>query len=375
VTRELAAAPSGSSQRAEALAERDALKTQIALLRGQLVQIGTVNVNPGQVVATADLPTGPSSPNMAANVALGFLVGLFAGLVGAFVRDRLDKKIRSREDVERLVRAPLIGLIPSVRLPPRYGGGLFTLAASSTSAAEAFRALRTSLLAMGEQHGVRVILVTSATAAEGKSTLAANLSVVLAQADRRVLLISADMRRPRLQDLFELSNRVGLASVLDRRLPRGEATQQTMVKGLEVMLSGPLPARPAELAQSDEMRELLEQTRNDYDFVVLDGTPILPVADALSMSPFVDAVLFVVNARTAKQGAVAQARIGLDHVGAFVLGAVLNQFDPKTAGYGSYGYEERYGPQQTDTVADVPTRQVGRGRPRDDVERGHQAVE
>ena len=330
------ASSAGATQEA-ATAEQEALQTQLALLRGQLVQVGAVNIDPGEILAAADLPSEPSSPNVLMNLLLGALGGLLVGVMAAFIRDRLDKKIRSVADVEQLLKAPVIGQIPSGRSGRRWE--IEVVAAPRSPNAEAYRSLRTTVRALAEEHGAKVVLITSAMAGEGKSTTAANLAVVLAQAERRVLLISADLRRPRLHQFFQLSNRVGLSSVLERGTPLGKAIQETGVPNLSVLLSGPISSRPAELLQSDAMRRLREAARENYDLVLLDSTPTVPVADATATSPWVDGVLFVVNARTGKQGPVTQARINLDQVGAFILGAVLNEFDPRDIGYDYYSSE------------------------------------
>jgi capsular exopolysaccharide synthesis family protein len=214
---------------------------------------------------------------------------------------------------------------------------LVTLEAPRSPAAEAYRTLRTSVLVSAAQQGVKTLMVVSAVANEGKTTTAANLAVVLAQAEKRVVLISADLRRPRLHEFFGLSSTErGLSEVLrgDRRA--WESLRSGRVEHLWIMASGKVSEQPTELLQSEGMRELLADQREVVDFIVIDVPPVLAVADALVLAPMVDAVLYVANAETTPRGAVLQARAQLDQVGARILGAVLNGVEG-ASGYAFYG--------------------------------------
>jgi capsular exopolysaccharide synthesis family protein len=351
-TRELSEAPDGSAERANLIAERRALKDQISLLRGQLIQLSSFQVTPGEIVSSADLPTSPSGPHLITNTVVGCLIGLFLGILTAFVRDRSVATIRGPEDVERLVGAPVIGYIPSLRARRRARDGLLTVDSPSSPAAEAFRGLRTTLISMVREQHAKVLLLTSASAREGKTTVTANLGVVLAEAGQRVLLVSADMRAPRLHVLFGLPNWTGLTDILDRSLPLSSAVLPSTVSGLNVLPTGPLPSRPVEMAQSRRMAVLLQHARRDYDFIVIDTTPVLPVADALALSTLVDAVLLVVDGRSSSVDEVGNARTALAQVGASVLGAVLNRSNTERARYdGRYGSSGRTYPSNRDDDA------------------------
>jgi capsular exopolysaccharide synthesis family protein len=363
-TRELSEAADGSADRANLIAERRALKDQISLLRGQLIQLSSFQVTPGEVVSSADMPISPSSPHLITNTVVGSLIGLFLGILAAFVRDRSAATIRGPEDVELLVGAPVIGYIPSLKARRRAREALLTVDSPSSPAAEAFRGLRTTLISMVREQDTRVILLTSASAREGKTTVAANLGVVLAEAGQRVLLISADMRAPRLHVLFGLPNWTGLTDILERSLPLSSAVLPSTVPGLNVLPTGPLPSRPVEMAQSRRMAILLQHARRDYDFVIIDATPVLPVADALALTMLVDAVLFVVDGRSASVDEVGNARTALGQVGASVLGVVLNRSNTERARYdGRYGSSGRTYPSDSDDGADGR----GVGAPEEDV--------
>jgi capsular exopolysaccharide synthesis family protein len=233
---------------------------------------------------------------------------------------------------------------------------LVSLEQPKSAVSEAYRTLRTSVLFTGMQRGVKALMVVSPTAGEGKTTTAANLAVSLADANKRVILISADLRKPRVHRFFGLENEVGLSSVLTGDARAWEALQDPKIDNLRVMASGPVPARPGELLQSEAMGELIAELREVADFVIVDTAPILLVADALALAPLVEGVIFVADSEVTTRGAVAHAREQLEQVGAPIIGAVFNNFDPSKARnyspyayypyryrYGRYGYGERYG--------------------------------
>jgi len=211
-----------------------------------------------------------------------------------------------------------------------------------SAVAEAYRTLRTSISFLAAQRGLKVLMITSPAAGEGKTTTAANLALVLADAGKRVVLVSADLRKPRIHRFFGIQNEIGLSSVLAEEIQPWEAILDPGVENLRVLLSGPVPSRPAELLQSDQMGEVLAGLREVADYVIIDTAPMLVVADALALGPLVDGVLFVADSDHTSRSAVAHSREQLEQVGAVVIGSVLNNFDPaKARAYRHYGY---YGP-------------------------------
>jgi capsular exopolysaccharide synthesis family protein len=214
-----------------------------------------------------------------------------------------------------------------------------------SSPAEAYRTLRTGVLFDAASHnGSEVVLVTSPEAGEGKTTTTANLGVALAQAGKRVLLLSADLRRPRLQSFFDLSGEMGLTNVLagEERLSSAIVRPFGM-NNLSLLPSGPVPGNPAELLGSQSMRSLMMEIRNEADVVLIDAPPVLAVADSLTLAQYADAVLLVADSEKTQRSAIHQARQHLHRVRARVMGAVLNNFDPSTArtyhSYAPYAYE------------------------------------
>lgn len=314
-------------------------EAQSATYAAGLAELEQINTNPGQVLAEPDVPNRPSSPNHQMNLALGLLLGIALGVGVAFLRAQTDTRLRDRDRLEEAIGIPVLASIPrdptwEDESQPR----LVSLENPRSSVAEAYRTLRTTVLAAAARHGVRTILVTSPLAGEGKTTTAANLAVVMAQADRRVALISADLRRPRVHRFFDLANEQGLSEVLTGRVTAESAFRRTDVDGLWVLPSGNEPENPAELLQSKAMEELIEEQRDHADFVIIDCPPVLAVADSLGVIPFVDGVLFVADAAGSRVDAVTQAGTQLAQMGAPLLGAVLNDFKMTSAAY-YYGGE------------------------------------
>ena len=308
-------------------------------LQEEIAQIEATPIDPGAILVPADPPGTPSSPNWILNLGLAAMLGLFIGLVAAFVRERTDDRLRGRGDLEETFGVPVMTMIPEVpSWRDRSRPYMVTLEAPRSPAAEAYRTLRTSILVTAAERGVKTFMVVSAMASEGKTTTAANLAVVLAQADKRVVLISADLRRPRLHEFFGLgSSERGLSEVLDGDRRAWEALRSGKINNLWIMSSGKVSDQPTELLQSESMRQLLADQREVVDFIILDCPPVLAVADALVLAPMVDAVLFVADADRTPRGAVVQARAQLDQVGARILGTVLNEVEAGADGYAYYG--------------------------------------
>ena len=301
-----------------------------------------INTDPGDVVSAAVPPIVPSSPNHELDLALGLFAGLFAGVGLAFLKHRTDNRLREREQLEVALGAPVLSMIPRVEgWRNRDEAKLITVTDPLSPAAEAYRVLRPVLLAAAAKRGVKVVMVLSPMAGEGKSTTAANLAVVLAQSGRSVALISVDLRRPRLFEFFQVGSEPGLSEFLagTATLPEVERRVSAQVGGdLVVYPAGHLRAHPAELLQSRQMQRFLEDQREAFDFLILDCPPVLAVSDALPLIPLSDGVLFVANAETTTREQVSLARDRLLQMGANLLGAVINGLSGSSSGY----YDDRY---------------------------------
>lgn len=332
------AGPSSTEER-NAQAQVDELQALITLLRGELTSISTLIINPGQVVGLAALPPEPENAH-ARDLAVGVFLGAFLAIGLAFLRDRTADRLRGRGELEALIRAPVLAIVPRIRgWRRRRSAMLVTRTDPLSPAAEAYRTLRTTMSVMAAQRQVRAVTVLSATEGEGKTTTAANLGVVLAEAGHRVLLISADLRRPRLHSFFGVRPDPGLSNIVD--LAHDAGRWRTKIPNLWVIPSGPPAARPDEILDSDPVQRLLTARPPDLDFIVIDCPPVIPVADALVLALLSDGVLFVADAESARRAVVAEARDQLEQVGATVLGGILNNVDSSGPSYG-YGHYRQF---------------------------------
>ena len=295
---------------------------------------------------------------------LGFLGGLAAGIALAFVLENMDKTVRSVEEVSAISTLPALGAIP---LQARNGHlrtlttgwregqaeslALVAHARPKSGAAEAYRALRTAILLSTHGAPPRVILVTSPSPQEGKTTTAANAAIVLAQRGSRVLLVDADLRRPGLERMLGLRSKGGLSTLISGVEKAEEVIfPSTEVPNLWVLPSGPIPPQPAELLGSNEMREHLSRWRDEFDHVVIDTPPCLSVTDAAVLSASVDRILLVARYGQTSKPALRRACGLLMQVNARVLGVVLNAFDQRADGYYHY-FGGRYAGQYYDDGA------------------------
>lgn len=340
INEQLGSLPEGSSRWRTLSDQRSQLDASRLSLQGQLVSISALSTDPGQVVQPAQRPTSPSSPDHPLNLALGLFAGLVGGMSLAYARERFSDRIADPVVLERYLGAPTLGLIP--KAPALRGSARVAILEDPRGpAAEAYRTLRTNLLAVSRRPPLKTVLVTSADMGEGKTSTAANLAAALAQVGRSVILISADLRFPRAHAFFGIPNDHGLGQVLRGRLPLSEALADTELPDLRVLPSGPVTDvdEPVELLQSDRMREVIEGC-GQADFVLIDGPPILSMADSLVLAGMVDGVLLVIDARSATRAGVAEPRHRIEHVGGRIIGGVLNRVEgwDRRAAYTAYDY-------------------------------------
>jgi succinoglycan biosynthesis transport protein ExoP len=274
-----------------------------------------------RVVQPAAVPDEPSTMSLPLVLVLGAVLGLAAGVAAALARNALDTSVKSVEVLRAAADAANLGTIAYDAQVPRRP---LTLHGDPQSPrAEAFRQLRTNLQFVDVDHPRKVIVVTSAMPAEGKTTTTANLAIALAAAGSRVLLVEGDLRRPKVADLLGLERTVGLTSVLSGRLPVDEAIQAWGSGQLHVLASGPLPPNPSELLASRQMTALVDELRRAYDVVLIDSPPLLPVTDAAAVAPATDGVLLVCRFRQTTKSQVEAAAAALRAVSAPLLGTVF----------------------------------------------------
>jgi succinoglycan biosynthesis transport protein ExoP len=330
-------------------AQLTALSNQQAVLKGQLAQLqvsGATASTGLELVTPATEPTSPSSPKPLEDALLGLIAGLLLGIGAVFLRDNLDDTLTTGESVERVSGATVLATVPMVGSWRRNANPVAISVSEPTSQpAEAYRSLRTSLQFVRSDGSLRTILVTSPSAGDGKTATVVNLGAVFAQAGARVVLVSCDLRRPGLGQFFAPSGHAELSAVLSGEEPLDRALSPVpSVDGLWTVGSREVAANPTELLGGNRMRSLVDDLGKRFDIVLIDSPPVLPVADALILSGYADAVLLVVSAGSTRRGELRRAGEKLAQAGAPVVGAVLNKATAQDGyGYG-YGYSGGYQP-------------------------------
>ena len=291
------------------------------------------------LVEPAVPPRNPARVPLLQNTALAAVVGLIAAVGVVFLIEALDDTVKGPEDVARHLGLPILGLIIHTE-----DGNLPVAAEKPRSpVAEAYRSLRTNIQFASVDYPVRSILVTSTSPEEGKTTIASNLGVVLAQGGREVVLIDADLRRPKLHTAMNLPNRRGLTSLfVQQNVHLDGVINPTKLTGLSVITSGNLPPNPAELLASERMYNILAALKTEKDLVVLDTPPIMAVTDAVVLSRHVDGVIIVIKPGVTKLGSAQQTVEQLKRINANLLGVVLNDVQLKRSRYAHYYYTNGY---------------------------------
>jgi capsular exopolysaccharide synthesis family protein len=292
------------------------------------------------VTNEASLPTVPSAPRPKINLALGLLIGLALGVGAAVLRETLDTTVKGKDDLQQLTGATPLGVIaedPEVAKRP-----LVVQVEAQSPRAETFRQLRTNLQFVDVDRPLKTVVMTSASAEEGKSTTACNLAITLAQAGVRTILVEADLRRPRVADYMGLEGAVGLTSVLTGLTSLDEALQPWGRNAMWVLASGPLPPNPSEILGSHQMSELLKTLEDRADVIVLDSPPLLPVTDAAVLARHADGAVLVVRHGKTRREQVTRALEALQGVDARLLGTVLNWAPVKGPDADNYGYGPGY---------------------------------
>jgi tyrosine-protein kinase Etk/Wzc len=359
----------GSLQKAAEELRSEYQRAQIS----EAVEAGQV-----EIVDPATLPVNPQNTGGPLKMLLGLALGLMLGSGAALLRESMNTSLRGHEELETLLQVPGLVVIPRIApdaqrarvglrrlLPAALGNGngngahadggapepaVLAVADGRSTAAEAYRTLRTNLIFSQTGRALKSVIITSASPGEGKSTTSSNLAAAFAQQGMRVLLVDADLRRPTLHTIFGTPREPGLTQVLVGQKVLAEALQETSVKGLSLLTAGVLPPNPAELLGSPVMRELLETMAEGFDMVILDTPPVMAASDSSVLASMVDGVVLVVRAGRTERGMAQQAVRQLTSVGARVLGAALNDPDRVATAYGGAGYYyyayNYYGPRE-----------------------------
>ncbi|NLF79491.1 MAG: polysaccharide biosynthesis tyrosine autokinase [Chloroflexi bacterium] len=320
---ELANIAPQDDERISALAQTITLKEGLyADLLRQYEEVRTADVlraNRVYVVEPASAPTKPSKPNRPVNLALGLAGGLAAGLGLAFLAEHMDRRLFTSDAIQARTGLPIIGSIPDIRW--RHKPMIYN---HPSPQHEAYRRLRANILSIAGNAPPRTLLVTSAQPREGKSTVTANLAFALAKSGHRVVVVDADLRRPRLHTIFGLPNAAGLGAVLEQETTLDTALQATSFEGVTTLVSGP-SAVPVELLDSERMTEILNDLTHQFDMVLIDTPAFLAVMDAILLAPKVDAVLLVVGRAIASGDRVQDTCTQLGNTNAPLIGVVVNR--------------------------------------------------
>jgi len=311
------------------------------------------------ILEPAGVSTVPSYPHRAKFLAAGIVLGGLCGFGLAWLRELLDHRLRGVDEVAEVLQLPVMGVLPHLggaREPHQVGR--MAAHAPRSSLSEAIRTLRTALHFGLAGHDAKTIAVTSPSPGDGKSTVASNLAIAMAQADQKVLLIDADLRKPTQHLIFELSMDRGLASILSHRRPVDEAIVPSGVESLHVLPCGPLPSNPVELLNNGFFAELLEDLKTRYDKIVIDSPPVMPVADARVIAAISDSTLLVLRAERSSRRFSQSARNELWRVRAKRLGVIVNGVPSRKGGSYGYGYGQGeyggYGGYGPDDDAQLP---------------------
>jgi succinoglycan biosynthesis transport protein ExoP len=317
------------------------------------------------VIAPARVPGAPASPRTSLNVIAGLLAGLAAGVVAAGIRDAVDTRVRTADGLRRLTDLPLLGTFGSegqrqgLLQGPRSGQAqgprqLFLETAPHGAEAESYRTLRTDVQFLGVRGRSLSLVVTSAKPAEGKSTVAANLALALAEAGTRVVLVDADLRRPSVAETLGLEGAAGLTSLLIGKAGLDDVLQRFGDGGLQVLTSGPVPPNPGELLASPAMADLIAELEERFEVIIFDTAPLLPVTDARILAQACSGTLMVASARALRRHELRDALSLLQRVDARVVGVVLTHVRRRPSEVYTYETREPVAPGPRGAGAPVP---------------------
>jgi succinoglycan biosynthesis transport protein ExoP len=308
-----------------------------------------------QITDSAEPGKAPVKPNKTLNIVLGLIFGLVMGIGLAFFIEYLDTSVKTIDDVERTFQAPVLGVIPQ-------NIGYLLEEGTESKHAEAYRVLRTNLLFSRTDDKLNTIVIVSAGAGEGKSTTTINLSTVFAQAGNRVLIVDSDLRRPTLHKLFKVANNLGLTNYLLKQNTIAEVVQTTGVPNLDFMASGKLPNSSMGILGSAQMKEMIAELKQRYDFIFFDSPPILGVSDASILASEVDLVMQVIQYRRYPQPMTIRAKQMIEKVGGNFVGIVLNNINMSqdegyyyySGYYHDYYYSRSASEQEAEAKANAP---------------------
>ena len=303
-----------------------------------------------RVIDKAEIPQFPIKPKTSRNLMLSVIIGLMFGIGSALFLEHLDNTIKMPEEIKEYLKIPFLGPVPFISpdgIPHQANKDLVTIHSPRSAASESYRGIRTGILFSSADNPPQVIVVSSASPQDGKTTSASNLAVCMANTESRVLLMDCDMRRPNIHKVFDLGRNIGLSGILVGTNNLKDAIVASPVDGLDILPAGLTPPNPSEIIGSKKMAQLIGTLREKYDRIIIDTPPISSVTDAAVLSRMVDSVLLVVRAGETPRPVIQNALEQLKTVNAKILGVVLNAVSVGRDGYYYYQYQNYYyGPDQ-----------------------------
>jgi capsular exopolysaccharide synthesis family protein len=314
---------------------------------------GGLSDNNISVVEYARTPAAPISPNRPRNLAVGAILGLLLGLGVAFYLEVFDRTVQNHEDAERYLKLPVLASLFWVKTGEKIRNP-FTLTFDHPTSAESemFRSLRTNIKFSRPEGAVGAILLTSSGPDEGKSTISSNLGITLASGMKRTVIVDADFRKPKQHRIFGLRNGPGLVETLVGEAALDDVIHPTRVKNLSVIPRGSNPPNPAELLDSDRMREIVRTLRERFDLVIFDSPPVGSVSDALILAAQVDGTVLVVEAGKFEASFVLRAKEQIEKANGRILGVVINKTKRERLGY---YYQQYYGHEHAEQESRAST--------------------
>ncbi len=307
----------------------------------------TSNMNLNRIIDTALLPKAPISPKRNLYILIGMFVGFIISFIIAFIIDILDDKIKTEDELKDMTDIPMLGTVPHFNIG-KHKSKLIVYSDPKSVASEAFRNIRTNLKFLSSVKKGMVITVTSTIQGEGKTIVTTNLASIIALTDKKVLLMSIDMRRPSMHRIFGLdSHGVGLSNILSGYSLIDEAIHKNVIDNIDLITSGPKPPNPSELIGSENFLMLIEELKQKYDYIILDTPPIGPVTDTKLILPYTDIIAYILRAGYSRKTFVSTMEEIYEETNRHGMGFILNDFDVIKHGYGykygyGYGYASRY---------------------------------
>jgi len=294
-----------------------------------------------RVVDAAEKPRVPASPKPVLNLTLALVGGTLLALGLAFFFEYLDSRIKTPDEIRTHLGLAPLGMVPAIAEGSWQGNGPLICNGVPPNFSEAIRAIRTNVLFSSAEGGARSLVVTSTAPGEGKTLIASNLAIGLAQAGQRVLLIDADMRCPRLHDMFKIKQEPGLSNLMVGHAAPSACIRKSSVLGLWLLTSGRVPPNPAELLGSQRFREFVRSLGEHFDSVIIDSPPALAVTDAAIAASTATGVLFVIGSEMTSRKAARIALQQLENGRPRIIGAVLNRVELEKNAYYYSGYYKR----------------------------------